>query len=58
VELSLQQSKEIVRLVVFGVLEENCCSDWASMFPTFPFSKKNGIIRVVADSSKLNLLLK
>jgi hypothetical protein len=33
VEQQLQQSKEIVRLVDIGVLEEDYSSEWASLFP-------------------------
>jgi hypothetical protein len=36
----LQQSKEIVRLVDIGVLEEDYSSEWASMFPTFTIPEK------------------
>jgi hypothetical protein len=46
VEQQLQQSKEIVRLVDIGVLEEDYSSEWAS--PSI----------VVTDFRKLNLLLK
>jgi hypothetical protein len=35
VEQQLQQSKDIVRLVDIGVLEEDYSSEWASIFPTF-----------------------
>jgi hypothetical protein len=56
VEQRLQQSKEIVRLVDIGVLEEDYSSEWAS--PSFAIPKKNGAIRVVTDFRKLNLLLK
>ena len=56
VEQQLQQSKEIVRLVDIGVLEEDYSSEWAS--PSFAIPKKNGTIRVVTDFRKLNLLLK
>jgi hypothetical protein len=35
VEQQLQQSKEIVRLVDIGVLEEDYFSEWASLFPSF-----------------------
>jgi hypothetical protein len=54
----LQQSKEIVRLVDIGVLEEDYSSKWAS--PSFAIPKKNGesTIRVVTDFRKLHLLLK
>jgi hypothetical protein len=57
-EKQLQYSKEIVRLVDIGVLEEEYSSEWAS--PSFAIPKKNGIatIRVVTDFRKLNLLLK
>jgi hypothetical protein len=55
-EQQLQQSKEIVRLVEIGVLEEDYSSGWAS--PSFAIPKKNGTIRVVTDFRKLNLLLK
>jgi hypothetical protein len=60
VEQQLQQSKEIVRLVNMGVLEEDYSSEWASMFPSFAIPKKNGsrTIRVITDFRKLNLLLK
>jgi hypothetical protein len=54
----LQQSKEFVRLVDIGVLEEDCSSEWASLFPSFAIPKKNGTIRVVTDFRKFNLLLK
>jgi hypothetical protein len=58
VEQELQQSKEIVRLVNIGVLEEDYASELA--FPSFAIPKKNGCstIRVVTDFMKLNLLLK
>jgi hypothetical protein len=55
VEQQLQQSKEIVRLVGVGVLEEDYSSEWAS--PSFAISKKNGTIRFVTDFRKLSLLL-
>jgi hypothetical protein len=58
VEQQWQQSKEIVRLVDIGVLEEEYSSEWASIFPSFAIPKKNGTIRVVTDFRKLNLLLK
>jgi hypothetical protein len=57
VEQQLQHSKDIVRLVDIGVLEEDCSSEWASCIPSFPTPKKNGIIRVVTNFRKLNLLL-
>jgi hypothetical protein len=43
----LKQSKEIVRLVDIGVLEEDYSSGWAS--PSFSITKMNGTIRVVTD---------
>jgi hypothetical protein len=49
VEQKLQQSKEIVRLMEIGVLEEDYSSEWASMYPTFIIPKKNGTIRVVTE---------
>jgi hypothetical protein len=60
VEQQLQQSKDIVRLVDIGVLEEDYSSEWASISPSFAIPKKNGAstIRVVTDFRKLNLLLK
>jgi hypothetical protein len=57
-EQQLQQSKEIVRLVDIGVLEEDYSSEWASVFPSFAIPKKNGTIRAVTDFRKLNLLLR
>jgi hypothetical protein len=54
VEQQLQQSKEIVRLVDIGVLEEINSSEWATLFPSFAIPKKNGTIRVVTDFRKLN----
>jgi hypothetical protein len=50
VEQQLQQSKEIIRLVDIGVLEEDCSSEWAS--PSYSIPKKNGTIRVVTDFRK------
>jgi hypothetical protein len=55
-EHQLQQSKEIVRLVDVGVLEEDYSSEWSS--PSFAIPKKNRTIRVVTDFRKLNSLLK
>jgi hypothetical protein len=55
VEQQLQQSKEILRLKDIGVLEENYCSEWASMNPSFAIPKKNGRIRFITDFKKLNL---
>jgi hypothetical protein len=58
-EQQLQQSKQIVRLVDIGVLEEeDYSSKWSS--PSFAIPKKNGssTIRIVTDFRKLNLLLK
>jgi hypothetical protein len=51
-----QLSIEIARLVDIGVLEEDCSSEWAS--PTFAISKKDGTVRVISVSRKLNSLLK
>jgi hypothetical protein len=60
VEQQLQQSKEIVRLVDIGVLEEDYSSEWSSLSPSFAIPNKNGsiTIRVVTNFRKLNLLLK
>jgi hypothetical protein len=58
VEHQLQKTKEIVRLVDIGVLEEDYSSEWASMSPSFTIPKNNGTIRFVTDFMKLNLLLK
>jgi hypothetical protein len=54
VEQQWQQSKQIVRLVDIGVLEEEqgYSSEWASLFPSFAIPKKNGTIRVVTDFRK------
>jgi hypothetical protein len=57
VEQQLQQSKEIVRLVDIGVLEEDYSSEWASTFPSFTIPKKNGTIRVVTDFRKSSIQL-
>jgi hypothetical protein len=53
-----KQSKEIVRSVDIGVLEENYSSEWASSLPSIAIPKKNRTIRVVTDFRKLKLLLK
>jgi hypothetical protein len=60
VEQQLQQSKEIVRFVDTGVLEEDYSSEWASISSSFAIPKKNGeaTIRVVTDFRKLHLLSK
>jgi hypothetical protein len=62
VEQQMQQSKEIVRLVEIGVLEEepDYSSEWDSRIPSFATPKKNGsnTIIVVTDFRNLNLLLK
>jgi hypothetical protein len=58
VEQQLQYSKEIVRLVDIGVLEEDYSSEWSSFSPSFAIPKKNGTIRVVTYLRKLILLLK
>jgi hypothetical protein len=57
-EQQLQQSKEIVRQVDIGVLEEDYSSEWAS--PSFAIPKKNGTIRVVTDfrKSRTQLIVK
>jgi hypothetical protein len=57
-EQQLHKSKEFVRLVDIGVLEEDYSSEWASEFSSFAIPKKIGTIRVVTDFRKLNLLLK
>jgi hypothetical protein len=53
-EQQLQQSKEIVRLVDIGVLEEDYSSEWASLLPSFAIPKKNrtASIRIVTDFRK------
>jgi hypothetical protein len=56
VEQQLQKSKEILRLLDIGVLEEDYSSEWASPLPSFIIPKKNGTIRVITDFRKLNLL--
>jgi hypothetical protein len=48
----LQQSKEIVRLVDIGVLEEDYSSEWDSMCTSFAIPKKNATIRVITDFRK------
>jgi hypothetical protein len=45
----LQQSKEIVRLVKIGVLEEFYSSQWDSASPSFTIPKENKSKRVVTD---------
>jgi hypothetical protein len=52
VEQQLQPSKEIVRLVDIGILEEDYSSEWASLSPSFSIPKKNRSIRVVTDFRK------
>jgi hypothetical protein len=52
VEQQLRQSKDIVRLVDIGVLEEEYSSEWASYIPSFAILKKNRTIRVVTDLRK------
>jgi hypothetical protein len=49
VEQQLQPSKDIVRLVDIGILEEDYSSEWSSCFPSFAIPKTNGTIRVVTD---------
>jgi hypothetical protein len=51
-EQQFQHSKEIVRLVDIGVLEEDYSYEWASLVPSFATPKKNGTIRVVTDFRK------
>jgi hypothetical protein len=60
VKQQLHPSKEIVRLVDIGVLEEETdySSEWASLSPTIAIPKKKGKIRVVTDLRKLKVLLK
>jgi hypothetical protein len=48
VEKQLQHSKEIVRSMDIGVLEEDYSSEWASKIPSFAIPKKNGTIRLVS----------
>jgi hypothetical protein len=45
-------TKEIVRLVDIGVLEEDYSSEWASCSPSIEIPKKNGTIRFVIDFRK------
>jgi hypothetical protein len=52
VDQQLQQSKEIVRLVDIGVLEEDFSSVWPSTFSNIKITKKNGTIRVVIEFRK------
>jgi hypothetical protein len=54
VEQQLQQSKEIVRLVYIGVLEEDYSFEWVFLSTSFAIPKKNGeeTIRVVNDFRK------
>jgi hypothetical protein len=58
VEQQLHPSREIVRLVDIGVLEEDYSSECASRIPSFAIPKKNRTIRAVTDFRKLNLMLK
>jgi hypothetical protein len=58
VERQWHQTKDIVRLVDIGVLEENYSSEWVSSIPTFTIIKTSGTMREVTDFRKLNLLLK
>jgi hypothetical protein len=41
VEQQLHQSKEIVRLMEIGVLEEDYSFEWDPLLPTFAIPKKN-----------------
>jgi hypothetical protein len=54
VEQQLKHSKETVRLVDIGVLEEDYFYEWASASPSFAIPKKNGssTISVVTDFRK------
>jgi hypothetical protein len=52
VEQQLHLSKEIVRLVDIGILEEDYSSEWAPVFPSFAIPKKNGKTSVVTDFRK------
>jgi hypothetical protein len=52
-----QLRKEIVRLVDIGVLEDYYSSEWDYVFPILEIPKKNIIIRVFTNFSKLSLLL-
>jgi hypothetical protein len=56
VEQQFQQSKEIVRLVDIGVLEEDYSLNGLPL--SFAIPKKNGTIRVVIDFRKIKLFLK
>jgi hypothetical protein len=60
VERQLQQSKEIVRLVDIGVLEEDYSSERGSYSKKFaiPKKSKSRTIGIVIDFRKLKLLLK
>jgi hypothetical protein len=55
-EEQLKHSKEIVRLVDIGVLEEDYYFEWSSKTPKFSIPKKS--MRAVHDFKKLNFLLK
>jgi hypothetical protein len=59
-EQQLQQSKDIIRLVVIGVLEEDYSSEWPSAFSSVATPKENEtiIVSVIPDFRKLKLLLK
>jgi hypothetical protein len=54
VEQQLKHIKEIARLVDIEVLEEDYCSVWAYLSPTFAIPNKNGrtSIRVVTNFRK------
>jgi hypothetical protein len=54
VEQQLQQSKEIVKLLVVRILEGDYSCERASIPPPFAIPKKNETIRVVTDFRKLN----
>jgi hypothetical protein len=50
----LQPSKEIVKIVDIGYLEEYYSSEWDSLSPTFAIPKKNGTVKEVTNIRKLN----
>jgi hypothetical protein len=57
VEQQLLQSKEIVRLVEIGDLEEDYSSELASISPTIAIPMKKETIRVVTDFRKNSIQL-
>jgi hypothetical protein len=59
VEKQNQQSKEIVRLVDIGVLEEDYSSEWAFCSHNLQFLRNTSrTIRIVTNFRKINLFLK